>query len=177
MIMICAGTDYPIPPFVPGGGGPNLRRSLGVLQQTLDSLPLQYLYPVRNLVSGIECNGRPQMVMQYAVIGNVTDGLGLIAFYLTSAWWANGTLNGTYTIEFAVPPPSTNQSATGWHVAFIDPVLGGTTASAPVVADAWNRLSVTTPPFVRDVAFMLSRDDSAQDGAGRPRGLQQLGRR
>lgn len=166
------GTDYPIPSYVPGGGGNTLRTSLGVLQYLLDSLPLQYCHPIRNLVTGVQTDGRPQLYYQFSTIGNISSNIGIFAMYITNAWWANGTVNGSFTIEYDVTVSSnenrytltntsSSSSSLNWTVHFINPIDG--TFLAPVqnfTSDNVNRLTIRTATFVRDIVIIGLRNDS-----------------
>ena len=157
------GTDYPIPTYVPGGGGVNLRTSLGALQSILNGLPLQYLNPIRNLVTGMQSDGRPQYIYQYGTIGNITENLGIFAMYVTSAWWANGTVNGSFTVAFDTTTTNPNTANMNWTISFLNPVDG--TVLGPMqtlTSDQWNRLSIRSANFVRDIVIVGVRSDSEE---------------
>lgn len=117
----------------PGGGGPGIRKQLGVLRKFMEDMPLLTLAPQTSFVTG----GVPEGG-SVKVIGAPGTAYGL---YLRGGTQANLTVNlpaGTY------------------HGEWIDPVSGLTLKTEDFTHPNGNR-TLVTPGYSQDIALRLGR--------------------
>lgn len=127
-------------PDSPGGGGPPIRRQLGILRWFMESLPFARCAPL----SGVVTAGVPQGggASVFGVPGET------YALYL---WGGNG---GPLTLSL---PAGT------FRGRWIDPRSGDALATVnDIVLEAPGEAALTPPPFGEDIALLLVEDEHAQ---------------
>jgi hypothetical protein len=136
-------------PKSPGGGGPSLRRQLGILHWFMKELPFTRCSPLAGFVSaGVPANAQLQ------AFGVEGEAYGLY-------------LSGPTAISLAQPTPNqatltANLPEGEYAGRWIDPRSGNTVQNIATFIHAGGGFDLVTPAYGDDVAMLLFRRDVAR---------------